>query len=147
MFGMTGPYGDLFGDFARLQENLDQLLHPSGMTSIRSLSRRTFPVINVGSTSDAIEVLALAPGMDPNAFEITVDKGVLVLAGERTTGLPQGEDINNYAQERFNGRFRRVISLPDDVDGSRIEANYRDGLLRVSVPRSAASQPRRIEVS
>ncbi len=147
MDGMTGLYGDLFGEFARLQENLDQLFHPSGRTSLRSMSRRTFPVINVGSTSEAIEVLALAPGVDPKALQITVDKGVLVLAGERKTELPQGDDVNTYAQERFNGTFRRVISLPDDVDCGRVEANYRDGLLRVRVARSAASQPRRIEVS
>lgn len=147
MYGMTGLYGDLFGEFARLQENLDQLFRPTGMTSIRAMSRRTFPVINVGSTPDAIEVLALAPGVDPNALQITVDKGVLVLAGERKTELAQGDDVNSYAQERFNGTFRRVISLPDDVDAGRVEANYRDGLLRVRVARSEASRPRRIEVN
>lgn len=146
MYGMTGLYGGLFGEVARLQENLDQLFSPSGMSSIRAMSRRTFPVINVGTTSDAIEVLALAPGLDPAALQITVDKGVLVLAGERKTEPPQGDKVSTYAQERFNGSFRRVISLPDDVDASRVEANYRDGLLRVKVARSEASRPRRIEV-
>lgn len=147
MFGMTGIYDDLFGEVARLQENLDQLFRPSGMTGIRAMPRRTFPVINVGSTPDAIEVLALAPGVAPDAWQITVDKGVLVMAGERKTESPQGDDVSTYAQERFNGAFRRVISLPDDVDASRVEANYRDGLLRVRVARSEASRPRRIEIN
>lgn len=146
MYGMTGLYGGLFGEVARLQENLDQLFTSSGMTSIRAASRRAFPVINVGGTSDAIEVLALAPGMDPAALQITLNKGVLVVAGERKTELPQGDDVSTYAQERFSGTFRRVISLPEDVDASRVEANYRDGLLRVRVARSEASRPRRIEV-
>jgi HSP20 family protein len=147
MYGMTGLYGDLFGEVARLQDNLDQLFRPSGMTSIRAMPRRTFPVINVGSTADAFEVLALAPGVDPNTLQITVEKGVLVLAGERKTVVPQGDDVSTYAQERFNGTFRRVISLPDDVDAGRAEANYRDGMLRVKMARSEASRPRRIEIN
>ncbi|MEO8120158.1 MAG: Hsp20/alpha crystallin family protein [Rhodoferax sp.] len=73
--------------------------------------------------------------------------GMLVIAGERKTELPQGDDVSLYAQERFNGTFRRVISLPDDVDAARVEASYRDGLLRVKVGRSEATRPRRIEVS
>lgn len=147
MFGMTGIYDDPFGELARLQDSLDQLFRPSGMSSIRAVSRRTFPVINVGSTPEAIEVLALAPGVEPSALQITVDKGVLVMAGERKTEWPQGDDVSTYAQERFNGAFRRVVSLPDDLDASRIEASYRDGLLRVRVPRSEASRPRRIEIN
>jgi HSP20 family protein len=147
MNGMMGLYGDLFGEINRMQQNLDQLLTPLGTVGIRAMPRRTFPVINVGSTSDAIEVLALAPGIDPNALQITVDKGVLVIAGERKTALPEDRDSTSlYAQERFDGSFRRVVSLPDDVDASKVEASYRDGMLRVRLGRLEASQPRRIEV-
>jgi HSP20 family protein len=147
MNGMMGLYGDLFGEINRMQQNLDQLLTPMGAVGIRAMPRRTFPVINVGSTSDAIEVLALAPGIDPNALQITVDKGVLVIAGERKTALPEDRDNTSlYAQERFDGNFRRVVSLPDDVDASKVEASYRDGMLRVRLGRLEASQPRRIEV-
>jgi HSP20 family protein len=147
MNGMMGLYGDLFGEINRMQQNLDQLLTPLGTVGIRAMPRRTFPVINVGSTPDNIEVLALAPGIDPNALQITVDKGVLVIAGERKTALPVDQDNTSlYAQERFDGGFRRVVSLPDDVDASKVEASYRDGMLRVRLGRLEASQPRRIEV-
>lgn len=147
MYGMTGLFDNPFSEMARFQETLDQMFRPSGVSSIRAMSRRTFPVINVGSTTDAIEVLALAPGLDPNALQITIDKGVLVLAGERKTEVPQGDDVSSYAQERFSGAFRRVISLPEDVDAGRAEASYRDGLLRIRIARSEASRPRRIEIS
>ncbi|MDO9277280.1 MAG: Hsp20/alpha crystallin family protein [Polaromonas sp.] len=147
MNGMMGIYGDLFGEINRMQKNLDQLLTPMGTVGIRAMPRRTFPVINVGSTPEAIEVLALAPGIYPNALQITVDKGVLVIAGERKTALPEDTDNTSlYAQERFDGSFRRVVSLPDDVDASKVEANYRDGMLRVRLGRLEASKPRRIEV-
>jgi hypothetical protein len=88
MNGMLGLYGDLFGEINRMQKNLDQLRSPLGTTGIRAMPRRTFPMINVGSSPEMIEVLALAPGIDPNALQITVDKGVLVIAGERKTIFP-----------------------------------------------------------
>ena len=51
-----------------------------------------------------------------------------------------------HLDERFTGRFRRVISLPDDVDANAVKADYRDGVLHVSIPRRESAQPRRIEV-
>lgn len=167
MTAMRGLYGDLFSEINRLQQNLDQLFRPSGAASLRAMPRRTFPVINVGTTPEAIEVLALAPGVDPSAMQITVDKGVLVIAGERKSQLPDEDSaagdsttgatgaapgsseqgVSVYTQERFEGSFRRVISLPDDIDASKVEAKYRDGLLRVRVGRQEASRPRRIDIN
>jgi HSP20 family protein len=148
MSAMMGLYGDLFGEISRMQQNLDQLFRPSGVAGIRAMPRRNFPVINVGNTPEAIEVLALAPGIDPAGLQITVDKGVLVIAGERKSDVPQVDDkVSVYAQERFDGAFRRVVSLPDDVDATKVEATYRDGMLRISVGRREAALPRRIQVS
>lgn len=147
MNGTLDLYGDLFAELNRLQENFEQTFRPGG-GSIRALPRRTFPVINVGSTPDAIEVLALTPGVDPAALQITIDKGLLVIAGERQDDAPAAdENTAVYAQERFKGSFRRVISMPDDADATRIKATCRDGLLRVTVPRHEASKPRQISIS
>ncbi len=71
MYGMTGLNGDLLGEFARLQENLDQMFRHSGLSNIRASARRTFPAVNVGSTDQAIEVLALAPGVAPETSRST----------------------------------------------------------------------------
>ena len=146
-------YGDMFSELDRLQQNLQQTFRPGAASNIRALSRRGFPAINVGATTNAIEVLALAPGVDPAELQITVDKGLLVIAGERRADELQpdsdGADSKKavYAQERFRGSFRRVISLPDDIDPTRIEATCRDGLLRVSVARREAARPRQITVN
>lgn len=142
-------YGDLFAELNRLQESFEQAFRPGG-GSIRALPRRTFPVINVGSTPDAVEVLALTPGVDPAALQITIDKGLLVIAGERQDDAPPAAADENtaiYAQERFKGSFRRVISMPDDADATHIKATCRDGMLRVTVPRREASKPRQISIS
>ena len=142
------PAADLFSELNRLQTVLDQVFRPSERSSIRALTGSTFPVINVGTTTDTIEVMALAPGLQPEALQLTVDRGLLVISGERQDMLPEPDDsISVYAQERFAGNFRRVVSLPEDADPARVDASYRDGILRITVAKRESSKPRRIEVS
>lgn len=140
--------GDLFADFDALQRQVDQLLGMrSWPSSIRAANRGAFPALNVGTTGDAVEIYAFAPGIDPAKIEVSVDKGLLTITGERPAALPEPTDkVNVYADERFSGTFRRVISLPEDVDSSRVDAKYRDGVLRIALPKLEKSKPRRIEV-
>jgi HSP20 family protein len=138
---------DLFAELNRMQSMLDRVF-PSPGSSIRSQAGAGFPVLNGGSSPTSIEVQALAPGLDPARLEITVDRGLLVIAGERKSDLPPGDErASVYASERFSGRFRRVVSLPEDADPARVHASYRDGVLRVSVAKRESSLPRRIEVN
>jgi len=142
------PAGDLFSELNRLQSVLDQVFRPSERSSIRALTGATFPVINVGTTPDTIEVMALAPGLDPATLELSIDRGLLVISGERKSEVPEaGDGISVYSQERFAGNFRRVVSLPDDADPGKVDAGYRDGILRITVAKRESSKPRRIEVS
>lgn len=142
------PAADLFSDLTRLQGMLDQVFRPAERSSIRGLTGTSFPVINVGTTPEAIEIMALAPGLEPSSLQLSVDRGLLVIAGERNDQVPQpGEHTSVHAQERFAGNFRRVVSLPEDADPTKVEATYRDGILRVTVAKRESSKPRRIEVS
>lgn len=142
------PAADLFSEFNRLQSMLDQVFRPLERSSIRSLTGASFPVINVGTTPESIEIMALAPGLEPDSLQLTVDRGLLVIAGERKSQVPEpGDSTSVYAQERFAGSFRRVVSLPEDADAAKVDATYRDGILRVSVAKRESSRPRRIEVS
>jgi HSP20 family protein len=139
--------GDMFADFEALQRQVEQLLGNRWPSSIRAAGRGAFPAINMGVTADAVEVYAFAPGIDGSKLEVSVDRGVLTISGERSTGLPEASDkVSVYSDERFSGPFRRAISLPEDADSSRIEAKYRDGILRITVPKRENAKPRRIEV-
>ena len=139
---------DLFSELSRMQSLFDQVFHPSSRSSIRSLTGASFPVINVGTTPDAIEVMALAPGVDPAALQLTVDRGLLVIAGERKPQVPEaGDSTSVYAQERFTGQFRRVVSLPEDADPSKVDASYQDGILRITVAKRESTKPRQIQIS
>jgi HSP20 family protein len=138
---------DLFAELNRMQSVLDQVF-PTPGASIRSAAGAGFPVLNVGTTPTSVEVQALAPGMDLDKLEITVDRGLLVIAGDRKSQLPPAaERTGIYANERFSGPFRRVVSLPEDADPNRVDAKYRDGVLRISVAKRESSLPRRIEVN
>jgi len=140
--------GDLFAEFDAMQRQLGQLLGSGDWpSSIRASVRGTFPAVNMGTTEDAVEVYAFAPGLDTSKLEVTVDKGLLIISGERSGDMPQpSEQVTAYVQERFEGGFKRVVALPEEVESSRIEATYRDGILRIVVPKREAVKPRRIEV-
>jgi HSP20 family protein len=148
MIGSFRFGGDLFPELTRLQQNLDQLFESRDGMSIRGLARGSFPAINVGSSPDSIEVIAFAPGVDPKKLQLTVDKGLLVIAGERSNeGAKTDEKSTVHAQERFVGSFRRVVSLPEDADPAKVEADFRDGVLHVRVAKRESSKPRQITVN
>lgn len=147
--------GDVFADFDELQQQLDRLLGTrSFSSSIRAVQRGTFPAVNIGITPEAVEIFAFAPGIDPSRLDVSVDKGLLTIAGERTVRNAQAQQPQQasndrttvYARERSDGRFRRVVSLPEDADPDRVNATYRNGILRIQIQKREASRPRRIEV-
>lgn len=136
---------DLFAEMDRLQREVQQAFDLS--PSIRGLGRGGFPAMNVGSTPGSVEVYAFAPGLDPASLDLQIEKGVLTLAGERKSDLPgRDEKATVHIDERFAGRFRRVVTLPDDIDPNAVEARYRDGVLHVSLKRVEAARPRRIDI-
>lgn len=142
--------GDVFADFDELQQQLDRLLGTRNFSSsIRAVQRGTFPAVNIGITPDAVEIFAFAPGIDASKLDVTVDKGLLTIAGERTARAADEDTkgkTNVYARERSEGSFRRVVSLPEDADPDRVSASYRNGILRIQIQKREASRPRRIEV-
>jgi HSP20 family protein len=141
-------YPNVFGDFDRLRRELDDLFGMAGLpASIRSAAPGAFPALNIGNTKTSVEIYAFAPGIDPSQIDVTIDRGVMTIAGERPSALPKDEaKVNVYGNERFSGRFRRAVSLPEDIDPSKVEATYRDGVLRVSVARRESALPKRITV-
>jgi len=151
---MLRTAGDWFADFEQLQDRIDELLTGRSMTSsIRAVGRAgAFPALNVGTSADALEIYAFAPGIDPKSIDVSVEKGILAIAGERAAAngnapAAMGGERNVYASERFAGKFRRVIALPEDAEPSRVEATYKNGVLKVVVPKRESSKPRQIQVS
>ena len=136
---------DMFAELDRLQREMQQAFEIS--PSIRGLARGGFPAMNVGSTPRSVEIYAFAPGIEPASIDVQLEKGVLTIAGERKAALPGKEEkATVHIDERYAGRFRRVVTLPDDVDPNAVQAKYRDGVLHISIQRREAAQPRRISI-
>ena len=136
---------DMFAEIDRLQRELQRAFDIS--PSIRGIGRGGYPAINAGATANSVEIFVFTPGMDPNSLEVNLDRGVLTVAGERNVALPrQDQKTTVHINERFSGRFRRVVSMPDDIDPNAVTAQFRNGVVHISAKRQASAQPRRINV-
>lgn len=139
---------ELLGDVDELQRQVEQLFGNRGWpSSIRAVGRGAFPAINMGTTAESVDIYAFAPGIDPKKLEVSVDKGLLTIAGERQSNVPQeSTQLSVYARERFAGSFKRVVNLPEGVDSARVDAVYRNGVLHIAIAKQESSKLRRIEV-
>ena len=149
---LSRPQG-LFDQLESMHRLLARSLGVEGSPGgIRSVAHGAFPEINVGRTPQSVEVFVFAPGLDAASIDLTVERNVLKISGARppaseTAGPGQDKPrVQVYANERPEGRFARALSLPEDVDTSKVNAQYRDGILRVSIALSEAAQPQRIAV-
>jgi len=104
------------------------------------------PQVDVHEEPERFAVLVDVPGVEPKDIEITAEKGVLTIRGERRINTK--EDSNGYRRlERHSGKFLRRFTLPDSANLESITAKHTQGVLEVTIPKQAKLQPRRIEVA
>ncbi len=103
------------------------------------------PAVDVREENGAYVVECDIPGVDSKDVEVTLDKGVLSISGERKEEKRE-EGETWHRVERFSGSFSRRFSLPDTVDTSAAEASMNDGVLVIRIPKSEKSVGRRIEI-
>jgi HSP20 family protein len=103
------------------------------------------PVVDVYENDDLIVVQAELPGVDKEHISVDVQGRVLTLKGERSSDQEIKKE-HFYRRERSQGRFERLFTLPEDVNPDAIKAEYKDGLLKIRVPKSEARKPKQITV-
>ena len=103
------------------------------------------PAVDIIEEKERFVLRADVPGVDPADIEISMDAGVLSVAGQRTHES-RDEDAGLQRMERVTGRFFRRFSLPDTADAENIKAQCRNGILEVSIPKLPEVRARRIEV-
>ena len=111
-------------------------------------SRVWVPAIDVVEKKDAYVLYAELPGVDASQVDISFEQNVLTIRGTKRSALEatnEGE-LRVYAAERATGSFERSMRLPEFVDGDKINAEFANGLLTVTVPKAQAAQARRIEI-
>lgn len=106
------------------------------------------PAIDVVEKKDAYVLHVELPGVDATQVDISFEKNVLTISGTKTSTVDATKegDMRIHAVERMHGAFERSIKLPQFVDGERINADFTNGLLTVTVPKAPAAQPRKINI-
>jgi HSP20 family protein len=107
---------------------------------------RRYPMVNLLEDKDHVYVEALTPGVDPQSMNVTALQNRLTISGEKSK---VAEDIKPEAfhrNERASGKFVRTIDLPVEIDEARIQAEYKNGLLVVTLPKAEKAKPKQINV-
>ncbi len=136
--------------------------HMSEMTRMREVAegggqtqeerRRTHatawvPTTDIFAKGDNLVIRCELAGVRQDDIDITLANGVLSVSGERRSELDGGEDPAFYTRERSYGHFRRIINLPDGVDGGKMDARFEDGLLEISIEGGAnLPEPQRVRI-
>jgi HSP20 family protein len=103
------------------------------------------PPFDVYEEKDGYVVKAEIPGMKKEDINVSIENGELVISGERK-GETKGDGAEVYRAERYFGKFQRTVSLPATVSTKDVRAEYRDGVLTVTIPKSEEAKPKQIEV-
>ncbi len=134
----------------QLQNDINKVFGNLNDSESSSATAEWVPAVDVYEYTDRFELLVDLPGVDPRSVEITLDNGVLTVAGQRQEEKSAGNGDTAPQQqrrERRQGRFYRRFILPDTADAEKVNATGRNGVLEISIPKHPKAQPRRITVS
>ena len=134
--------------WASLRDEINSLFEgPSWGTGSRQaqLFNGWTPALDLYQTTDDVVAVIELPGMRKEDIEITLHDGMLSISGERKDDTADGE--KTARTERFEGKFRRSISLPTRVDANKVNATYKDGILTVTLPKAEEVKPKQIQVN
>lgn len=132
---------DVFGDFDDLMGNWFR-----SPTVVRREEAARTPAIDVSETESAYLVKAELPGVARDGLNVTINDGVLTINAERKEEKKDEKDGRLIRQERYYGKFVRSLRLGSDIDEARIDARYEDGVLHLTLPKTAEIKPRKVDI-
>jgi HSP20 family protein len=137
-----------FGRLTSLRDEIDRLFEAPLAELVRTsqlLSGWT-PALDVYEDKDNVYVKAELPGMKREDIDLSLHDGTLSISGERKTEEKR-QDSEVYRSERFVGRFQRTVTLPTPVAADKVKAQYKDGILTVTLPKTEEAKPKHIDVN
>lgn len=144
MFGYLSDFERSFAAMDELRRTMERALGGNGVRSNAYATDTAWPRTSVFDSGQALTVVADVPGLSEGDIEVSLDKDVLTLAGERKLAVPDGHVV--HRQERRGARFSRGFNLPYKVDAAALTAQLKDGVLTVRLPKAPEAQPRKIPV-
>jgi HSP20 family protein len=141
------PAGDMVrGHFNRLFEDaFNEMLRPYGGDAEGVASRAWIPAVDIRENADGLKLSVDLPGLRKEDVTITLENNVLTISGERKLQDEQRNDTF-HRLERAYGAFTRSFTLAPTVQSDRVEANFVDGVLEITLPKVEESKPRRIAI-
>jgi HSP20 family protein len=148
MYGVTrfgrDPWS-IFDDLESLQEDFNRAFGDWGAAGRRYGRRWAFPPLNVWASEEGVVVDAELPGVDVKAVDIAVTGDELAIRGTVGSEAP-GEGETLHRRERAAGEFARTLTLPFRADSGGVKAAYKNGILRITIPRVEEDKPRKIAI-
>lgn len=142
------PFGGLFGGFSNVMRDFDRMSRAMEK-QFRDVDQEFnwSPRADIKENSDSYAVSAELPGVPKENIKVEVDKNVLTIKGEKKSETEEkNEEGQVYRSERSYGTFMRQFALPEDVNAKNIKANYEHGVLKLTIPKSEASQKTEIKI-
>jgi len=124
---------------------MDELFGALSSGTLPRLSAGVFPLTNVTEDKENYYVRAELPGIKSNELDIQVTAEGISISGERKIPV-EGNNVRYHRREREAGKFSRSINLPGEIDVNKVEASMKNGVLKVTIPKSEAAKPRQITV-
>lgn len=132
-------------DFKQAFDTFSKLAQYDETDQSNVVTSQWAPRVDIKEESNRFVIFADVPGVDPKDIEVSMDKGILSIKGERTSESKQESD--RYTRlERSRGLFYRRFALPDSADPDGIKATGRHGVLEISIPKRPETTPRRITI-
>jgi HSP20 family protein len=136
-----------FQTLRRLNTALDEAFNtwPFQQDESGAITSAWYPAVDVFEDADAVKIVAELPGVKPEDVKLSLEGNTLTIRGEKKQQAEErSERVHRY--ERSYGSFERAFVLPSTVDGEKVSADYRDGVLTVTVPKAERARPREIPV-
>jgi HSP20 family protein len=140
---------DPFRTLARMREDMDRLTSgwSGGITPETTFAGGVWaPPVNIAETDDSYSITADLPGLSKDDIKVTYQNGVLTIQGERKEEKEENNKKNWHRMERVYGMFERSFRLPMPVKAEQVQAEFKDGVLKLTVPKAEEAKPKQIEV-
>lgn len=138
------PFENPFTEVERLKREMDRLFSDAMGRGPGALGSGVFPALNVSQDADRVYVQAELPGFKPDDIDISIEKDTLNLRGERKSD--QVENVSYHRRERRTGKFQKALTLPYDVSVENVQANFKDGVLKLVLPKAEHVKPKKISI-
>lgn len=132
---------DPFREMQRMQSEMNRLFSDFG-----NAATQEFPPMNLWAGEDSVVVTAEIPGVAGDSLDITVHEDLLTLKGKREATAEDGGNVVWHRREIPSGSFTRTVQLPFRVDGDKVQAHCRNGVLEIELHRPDADRPRKIQI-